>query len=150
MSTQTVQGLDGRTWLLRSRIEWSRPATEELSRSQFEHDVDGGRGAAIMILSALFLFWVILVVWTPDQVHVPWFLWPIAALVVLFFPFRWFLRRPRTLVAETAGGYDSKAELWTGSVRGGAKAREEMRIVKRRIETEGTPSHVDSSLHPVN
>ncbi len=146
MAAKTVAGVDGRTWSVRRNIEWSVPATGD----DFEHDVDGGRGAAVLILSALFLFWVILIVWTPAQVHVPWFFWLIAGIVVLFFPFRWWLRRPWTVVAETAGGYDLPAERWTGLVRGGSKAKVELRIVVRRLRTQGTPGLADSPLQPVN
>ena len=81
---------------------------------------------------------------------IPWFLWLLAAAVVLFFPIRWYLRRPWTVVAETAGSYDLPAERWTGLVRGGSKAKEEIRIIVRRIRTQGTPGHADSPLQPVN
>ena len=64
MRVKTVIGVDGRTWQVRRNVEWSRPATGD----DFEHDVDGGRGAAVLILSALFVFWVILFVWSP---HLP-------------------------------------------------------------------------------
>jgi hypothetical protein len=146
MATKTVAGVDGRMWSVRRNIEWSVPATGD----DFEHDVDGGRGAAVLILSALFVFWLIIVVWAPAEVHVPWYLWVIGALIVLFFPTRWYLRRPWTIVAETAGSYDLPAERWTGLVRGGAKAKEEVRILVRRIRTQGTPGHADSPLQPVN
>lgn len=146
MRAKTVIGVDGREWSVRRNIEWSPPATGE----DFEHDVDGGRGAAVLILSSLFVFWLILVVWTPAQVHIPWLLWVLALMVVLFFPVRWWLRRPWTVVAETAGSYDLPAERWTGLVRGGGKSKEELRIVIRRLRTQGTPGHADSPLQPVN
>ena len=146
MATRTVAGVDGRMWSVRRNIEWSLPATGD----DFEHDVDGGRGAAVLILSALFVFWLIIVVWKPAHVHIPWYYWLVAALIVLFFPVRWYLRRPWTVVAETAGSYDQPAERWTGLVRGGSKAKEEIRIVVRRIRTQGTPGHADSPLQPVN
>jgi hypothetical protein len=148
MATKTVAGVDGRMWTVRRNIEWSMPATGD----DFEHDVDGGRGAAVIILSSLFVFWLILFVWAPAGVHVPWFLWVAGAIVVLFFPVRWFLRRPWTIVAETEGAYDPNlpAERWTGCVRGGSKAKEELRIVVRRIRTQGTPGHADSPLQPMN
>lgn len=135
-----------REWSLRRNIEWSVPATGE----DFEHDVDGGRGAAGLVLSALFVFWVVLVFWKPAEVHIPWFYWLIFFVIVVFFPIRWILRRPWTVVAETVGGYDQPAERWTGLVRGEAKSREEMRIVKRRLEIQGTPGHADSPLQPVS
>lgn len=146
MATRTVAGVDGRMWSVRRNIEWSLPATGD----DFEHDVDGGRGAAVLILSALFVFWLIIIVWRPAGVHIPWFLYVVGIAIVAFFPIRWFLRRPWTIVAETAGGYDLPAERWTGLVRGGSKAKEEIRIIVRRIRTQGTPGHADSPLQPVN
>ncbi len=146
MGTKTVTGVDGRSWSVRRNIEWSVPATGD----DFEHDVDGGRGAAVLILSSLFVFWLIVVVWKPTFVHVPWWLWLISIAVIGFFPVRWLLRRPWTIVAETAGSYDLPAERWTGMVRGGSKAKEELRIVVRRLRTQGTPGHADSPLQPVN
>jgi len=148
VGTKTVVGVDGRSWSVRRNIEWSLPATGD----DFEHDVDGGRGAAVLVLSALFVFWVILVVWSPGMVHIPWYLWAVAIVIVLFFPLRWWLRRPWTVVAETAGSLnkDHPAERWTGLVRGGSKAREELRIVTRRLRSQGTPGHADSPLQPVN
>lgn len=148
MASKTVAGADGRSWSVRSNIEWSTPAVGD----DFEHDVDGGRGAAVMILSALFLFWVVLIVWTPSHVHIPLYLWFVAAAVVLFFPVRWYLRRPWTIVAETEGTYEDglPAEHWSGMVRGRARAKEEMRVVARSLRTRATPGHADSPLQPVN
>lgn len=146
MGTRTVAGVDGRTWALSRKIEWSVPATGD----DFEHDVDGGRGAIVLILSALLVFWVVLVVWWPAGVHVPLYYSLIGVVILGFFPVRWWLRRPWTMVAETAGSYDKPAERWTGLVRGEAKSREELRIVVRRLRTQGTPGHADSPLQPVN
>lgn len=148
MGTKTVIGVDSREWSVSRKITWTLPATGE----DFEHDVDGGRGAAFLILSALFVFWVIVVVWAPVKVHVPWYLWVLGVLIGLFFPVRWWLRRPWTIVAETVGDYgDPKsAQRWIGLVRGGVRAREEVRIIVRRLRTEGSPAHVDSPLQLVN
>ena len=146
MGARTVAGADGRTWSVRRNIEWRPPATGD----EFEHDVDGGRGAVLLILSALVLFWVVLLVWVPSQVHVPWYLWLVGIAIVAFFPIRWWLRRPWTVVAETEGNYEQPAERWTGLIRGGSRAREEMRIVVRRLRSQGTPAHADSPLQPVN
>lgn len=146
MRAKTVAGADGRTWSVRRNIEWSTPATGD----DFEHDVDGQRSGVVLVLSMLVLFWVILVLWAPTQVHVPtWFL-VIGLAILAFFPVRWYLRRPWTLVAETDGGYDLPAEHWTGMVRGGSRAREEMRVVVRSLRTRATPGHADSPLQPVN
>ena len=146
MRAKTVAGADGRTWSVRRNIEWRTPATGD----EFEHDVDGGSGAAALILTALVLFWAVLLLWIPTQAHVPWYLRLIALAIVLFFPIRWFLRRPWTLVAETSGGYDLPAEHWSGMVRGRSRAKEEMRVVVRSLRTRATPGHADSPLHPVN
>ncbi|WP_098956942.1 hypothetical protein [Pseudonocardia sp. N23] len=148
MASKTVAGADGRSWSVRMNIEWSTPAVGD----EFEHDVDGGRGAAIMILSSLLLFWVVLIFWSPSLVTVPFYLWFIAAFAILFFPFRWYLRRPYTIVAETEGAYDTDlpAEHWSGMVRGRSRAKEEMRVVVRSLRTRATPGHSDSPLQPVN
>ena len=89
MQARTVAGADGRTWSVRRNIEWKTPATGD----EFEHDVDGGRGAVLLILSALFLFWVVLIIWKPPLVHVPWYLWLLAVVILAFFPVRWMARR---------------------------------------------------------
>jgi hypothetical protein len=146
MGARTVNGADGRTWSVRRNIEWRPPATGD----EFEHDVDGGRGAVLLILSSLVLFWVVLLVWTPSQVHVPWYLLLAGVVVLLFFPARWVTRRPWTLVAETPGGYDLPAEHWSGMVRGRGRAKEEQRVLIRNLRTRATPGHADSPLHPVN
>jgi len=144
---RTVFDLYRREWSLRRTIEWSTPLTED---DQFEHDVDGGRGAVTLILSALLFFWVAFLLWIPAGVHFPWFYWLAAVIIVGFFPVRWLMRRPWTIVAETVGGYDEPAEKWTGFVRGWSRSGEELRIIKRRLETQGTPGHADSPLQPVN
>lgn len=135
-----------REWSLRRNIEWSTPMTED---DQFEHDVDGGGGAVVLILGALVLYWVVFFVWFP-AIHFPWFYWLAVAIIIGFFPARWILRRPWTLVAETVGGYDEPAEKWSGHVRGWTRSSEELRIIKRRLETQGTPGHADSPLQPIN
>lgn len=146
MGARTVAGADGRTWSVRRNIEWRPPATGD----EFEHDVDGGRGAVLLISSALVLFWAVLLFWTPSKVHVPWYLILVAILVLVYFPVRWMMRRQWTIVAETPGGYDLPAEHWSGMVRGHSRAREETRVLIRSLKTRATPGHADSPLHPVN
>jgi hypothetical protein len=146
MATKTVIAADNREWQVRRNIEWSTPAMGD----EFEHDVDGGRGAMVLILSSLVLFWVVVFVWLPTHVYMPWFYWLAIIVIVGFFPVRWFFRRPWTIVAETQGGYDLPAEHWTGMVRGQAAAREETRVVLRSLRTRATPGHADSPLQPVN
>ena len=52
MGARTVAGADGRTWSVRRNIEWRSPATGD----EFEHDVDGGRGALVLIASVILSF----------------------------------------------------------------------------------------------
>jgi hypothetical protein len=146
MGARTVAGADGRTWSVRRNIEWRPPATGD----EFEHDVDGGRGAAVLILSTLLLFYVALFSWMPPDVHVPWWVSFAVLIVVGFFPVRWVLRRPWTLVAQTPGGFELDPEHWVGMVRGVSKAREETKLIIRMIRTRATPAYADSPLQPVS
>lgn len=146
MGTKTVIAADNREWQVRRNIEWSTPAMGD----EFEHDVDGGRGAVVLVITSLVLFWVLVLVWTPSGVYVPWFYWIVLLVGVGFFPARWYLRRPWTIVAKTQGSYELPPEHWTGMVRGGAAAREETRVVLRSLRTRATPGHADSPLQPVN
>ncbi|GAA4811383.1 hypothetical protein GCM10023200_56470 [Actinomycetospora chlora] len=145
-----VRAADGRQWMVRQKLEWVDPSTGE----DFEHDMQGGRLAAIGIVSIMGLLWVALLAWwfTGSQgVVVPWWVWLLLLLIGAFFPGRWVLRRPRTLVAETPGGADGSApERWVGWVRGTAAAREEMTQTIRSLETRATPASPDSPLQPVS
>ena len=147
VGTKTVAGVDGRMWSVRRSVAWSLPATGD----DFEHDVDGGRGAAVLILSSLFLFWVIIVVWSPGQVHVPWYIWTRrGASSCCSSPSGGGCAGPGRSSPRPRATTSSPAERWTGLIRGGSRAREEMRIVVRRLRTQGTPGHADSPLQPVN
>ena len=150
MGARTVAGADGRTWAVRRNIEWHPPATG----AEFEHDVDGGRGAVLLILSSLVLFWVVtvFVLWASSQAHVPVYLGLLGLAVVLFFPVRWILHRPWTLVAETSGGYDEERgpEHWVGMVRGRSRAKDETRVLVRNLRTRATPGHADSPMRRVS
>ena len=146
MQARTVAGADGRTWSVRRNIEWKPPATGD----DFEHDVDGGRGAVLLILSALFLFWVVLIIWSPPLVHIPWYLWLIAVVVLAFFPVRWICAArgrssPRPAAATTCP--PSTGRAWSAAA---ARAKEEMRVLVRSLRTHATPGHADSPLQPVN
>jgi hypothetical protein len=144
--SKTVTGSDGRTWTVRRRMEWSMPATGE----DFEHDVDGGRAAATVILSTLALFYLAIFSWMPADVYVPWWILLIGLLALSFFPTRWVLRRPWTLVAQTPGSYELPAEHWVGKVRGVTKSKEEMKIIVRQIRIRATPAYADGPLQPVS
>ena len=146
MRKTTVIAADNREWEVRRTVEWSTPALGD----EFEHDVDGGRPGPLLAVTGLVLFWVVLVVWMPDDVHVPWWLVVFGVIGVGFFPVRWFVRRPVTIVAETRGGYDLPPEFWIGMVRGRRAAREEAAVAVRLLRTRATPGHADSRLQPVN
>jgi len=151
MVKRTVASNDGRTWEVSRQIDWSPPAIGD----EFEHDVDGGRGAVIMVICALIVFGVVIVAWpllAQSRIHVPLAYWFVAAFIIGFFPVRWFFRRPWKIVARTEGHYGSGAgpEHWVGKVRGLGRAQEEMRVVVTSLRQRGTPGHADSPLQPVN
>ncbi len=155
--TKTVHSADGREWTVSRKLEWSVPPVQE----DFEHDLDGGRPAAFLVLSIVLVIWVVLFVWSPEQVYAPWWVWLAGLVVIGFFPVRWVLRRPWTLVAETSGDYRTmgedaadaarpSGEHWVGTVRGVVKAREEVQVITRSLRTRSTPSYTDGPLQPVS
>lgn len=142
---RVVRGSDGRIWNVRSNLEWSNP----ISADAFEHDIHGGIApAAIMGGSLLFLV-VLFVLWTPPEVIIPFWLILLLAVVILFFPARWLLHRPWTVVAETPGDEEENApERWVGVVRGAFNVRQEAAKVARNIEVYAEPD-VNGPLQPV-
>ena len=146
MRARTVAGADGRTWSVRRNIEWKTPATGD----EFEHDVDGGRGAVLLILSALFLFWVVLILWTPPLVHIPWFLWVIALAIVLFFPVRWIMRRPGRSWPRPAVATTCPPSTGRGWSAGAAGRRRRCGCWSATCAPGASPGYADSPLHPVN
>jgi hypothetical protein len=148
MKVKTAVGPDGRTWSVRRGVEWRIPFAVE---HEFEHDVSVGRYSSMVIPAFLGLFWgAVAYLYMGSMVHTPWYMFVIAALLLLFLPFRWLTRRPWTIVAETPGRGALPAEHWVGMVRGYGKARGEMRIAVRSIRVRATPGYGDSPLHPVN
>ncbi|MBV9314255.1 MAG: hypothetical protein JO100_11095 [Pseudonocardia sp.] len=141
-----VTGTDGRTWTVRRRMVWTMPATGD----DFEHDMDGGRPAAIVIVGTLALFYLALLSWKSAEVPIPFWIKLAAVIVLLFFPVRWLLRRPWTLVAQTPGSYDKDREHWVGTVRGVTRAREETKLIIRSIRTRGTPAWAEGPLQLVS
>jgi hypothetical protein len=141
-----VLGDDGRTWVVRADMEWRQPATGD----DFDHDVAAsyGPGVAMVVVTAVLA--VVLIAWTPARLEVP--AWVILALllVVLFFPLRWILRRPWTVVAETDGDMsgDRPAERWVGKVRGMFSIRGEVVKIAKTIQKHNLPDF-DGPLHPV-
>lgn len=148
--TRVVRGADGRMWTLRSQMEWRSPATAD----DFEHDVSVGNTSAILLLSLVIGLAVVLVISTPDDVVAPWsskMLWLglLIVLAILFFPARWALRRPWTVVAETGdNGEGEPVEKWVGTVRGMLTVRQQVNRVAKSIATEAQPG-IEGPLQPV-
>ncbi len=142
--TRLVRGADGRMWTVRARMSWANTDTAD----DFEHDVAGGHGIGMIMILAILA--IVLIVWTPAGVVVPAWLLLALALVFLFFPARWALRRPWTIVAETPGDLDEHPpERWVGTVRGVLNVRNEAAKVARNIEVYSLPN-VDGPLQPVD
>lgn len=141
---RVVRGSDGRMWTVRSGLEWSNPIAGE----EFEHDVTGGPAPGVVMGGVLLFLALLLVLWTPPAVRIP--LWLILALVLvgLFFPARWLLRRPWTVIAETPGDEDQQPERWVGVVRGFLNVRKEGARVARNIEVYAEPD-MNGPLQPV-
>jgi hypothetical protein len=145
---RVVRGADGRMWDVHSRLEWADPVREE----EFEHDVSGGRVGAVFMVGVLFVLLIAFVLLTPDTVVFPGWLALAFVLLVLFFPARWLVRRPWTLVAETPGGGSEElpAERWVGTVRGFFTTRSELARVRRHVRNYAMPDRDrDGPLQPV-
>lgn len=143
---RVVRGSDGRMWNVRSNMEWSHPLGED----EFEHDMNGGPRPGLIMGAVLVVLAVTLVVWTPPAVYVPSWLIAIIVVVVAFFPARWLVRRPWTVVAETPGDQEEQPpERWVGVVRGARAARQEAGRVARNIEVYAEPD-VNGPLQPVD
>lgn len=141
---RVVRGSDGRMWNVRSGVEWSNP----IAADEFEHDVTGGSTPGVVMGGVLLFLVALLVLWKPEAVSVPWFLLTALALVVLFFPARWVLRRPWTVIAETPGDEENAPERWVGVVRGFVNVRQESGRVARNIEVYAEPD-MNGPLQPV-
>ena len=141
---RVVRGSDGRMWTVRSGLEWSNP----IAADEFEHDVTGGSMPSVVMGAVLLFLATLLVLWTPDAVSVPVWLLIILLLVVLFFPARWLLRRPWTVIAETPGDEENPPERWVGVVRGFVTVRQEGGRVARNIEVYAEPD-MNGPLQPV-
>jgi len=143
--TRIVRGADGRQWTVRSQLEWRSPATSD----DFEHDVSVGNTAAIVLLVLVLALGTILIVWTPDDVVVPLWVVLVVLLLILFFPMRWALRRPWTVVAETGdNGENEPVERWVGIVRGVFTVRQQVNRVAKSIAVDSVPG-IEGPLQPV-
>jgi len=133
-------------WTLRGQLEWSQPATID----DFEHDVASGYTPGIVMLFMLGVLVVALVTWRPAGVVVPSWLVLVMAIVMVFFPLRWAVRRPWRLVANTPGSQQEQvAERWVGTVRGMVNIRTVAAKVARDIEVYSMPN-AEGPLHPVD
>ena len=141
--TRVVTGADGREWVLTSQLEWKAPATA----NDFEHDVSAGYVPGVVMLLLVLLLGAILVFWTPSDVVVPGWLVLALLLVILFFPLRWALRRPWTVVAET-NDEGEVPERWVGTVRGVFTVRQQVSKVAANIAQDNMPGF-EGPLHPV-
>ena len=141
-----VQGDDGRDWVVRADMEWRQPVTTD----NFDHDVAGSYGPGIAMLVVIVALGLILIVWTPAGVVVPAWVFLALMVVALFFPLRWVLRRPWTVVAETEGDLagDRPSERWVGTVRGMFTVRGEVVKIAKTIRRHSLPDF-EGPLHPV-
>ena len=141
-----VQGDDGRDWVVRADMEWRQPVTTD----NFDHDVAGSYGPGIAMLVVIVALGLILIVWTPAGVVVPAWVFLALMVVALFFPLRWVLRRPWTVVAETEGDLagDRPSERWVGTVRGMFTVRGEVVKIAKTIQRHSLPDF-EGPLHPV-
>ncbi|MFF5989720.1 DUF983 domain-containing protein [Prauserella flavalba] len=141
-----VRGSDGREWIIRGQMEWRRPATAD----DFEHDVAASYAPGIVMAAVAIGLAVVLIVWMPDDVRVPSWVPLAVVLVALFFPLRWVLRRPWTVVAETEGDVTGErpSERWVGTIRGIFTVRGEINRVAKSIARHDLPDF-EGPLHPV-
>lgn len=142
-----VRGSDGRDWAIRAQMEWRRPATAD----DFEHDVAINYTPGLVMLAVVLILAIVLLAWMPADVVVPSWVILAVLLLVLFFPLRWIVRRPWTVVAETGGDAKGErpSERWVGTVRGILTVRAEVRRVGKSIQKHDLPDF-DGPLHPVD
>jgi hypothetical protein len=144
---KVVRGADGIDWTVRSRLEWRLPATSD----EFEHDVSVGNAAAIVLLVLVLALGTILIMWTPTDVVVPLWLVLLVLMAILFFPTRWALRRPWTVVAVKEYQDDrgrTVQERWVGVVRGVFTVRQQFNRVVKNISMDSMPG-IEGPLQPV-
>ncbi|MGW5050814.1 DUF983 domain-containing protein [Actinokineospora sp. NPDC004072] len=143
--TRQVRDANGRLWTLDGTLEWRTPATED----DFEHDVAAGYLPGLVMIGLIVVLAVVLVSWMPADVVVPGWLVLVLLLVALFFPARWALRRPWTLIAETGDdGEGEPVERWVGTVRGYFNARGELAQIAKNLQRDAMPGW-ESVLKPV-
>lgn len=140
-----VRAHDGRSWTVRSEINWSKPALDQ----EFEHDVSAGQVIGIAMLVLVVMMMLTVVFFAPAGVYFPVWL-QLAVLALLFvMPVQWALSRPWTIVAETHHPLPS-GEHWVGTVRGARAARQETARTVRHLEAHAVPDDGGGPLQPVS
>ncbi|MCA1821417.1 MAG: DUF983 domain-containing protein [Pseudonocardiaceae bacterium] len=133
---------DGRIWVVRSRISWTRPAMAD----QFEHDLAAGYVSGVAMLGVLAVLILFVVFWTPTDVVIPaWFVL-LLLLILLLLPVLWALQRPWVITADTPDPPETDGEHWEGIVRGVVPAREEMFRIVDDLEAKGYPNEPHGPL----
>lgn len=141
-----VRGNDGREWVIRAHMEWRQPATAD----DFEYDAAANYTPGIVMAGVALALAGALLLSMPDRLVIPDFVPYGLLLVALFFPLRWVLRRPWTVVAETDGdpAGDHPSERWVGTVSGVSNINGEVKRVAKSIARHDLPDF-EGPLHPV-
>ncbi|OLT39019.1 DUF983 domain-containing protein [Saccharomonospora sp. CUA-673] len=141
-----ARGSDGREWIIRAQMEWRQPATAK----DFEHDAAANYTPGVVMAIVAGILALILFISAPERWVFPDWVPLGVLLIALFFPLRWVLRRPWTVVAETdgdpAGMYPS--ERWVGTVRGVFNVNGELKQIAKSIARHDLPDF-EGPLHPV-
>ncbi|KID32161.1 hypothetical protein [Prauserella rugosa] len=141
-----ARGNDGREWVIRAQMEWRQPATAD----DFEHDAAANYTPGIIMAVVAVVLAFVLFVSTPDRLVIPDWVPLGVLLIALFFPLRWVLRRPWTVVAETDGDPSGvhPSERWVGTVRGVFNVNGELKQIAKSIARHDLPDF-EGPLHPV-
>lgn len=146
-----VRDDDGRTWIVRSRISWTKPERAY----GFEHDMAGDYLPGLAMLGVVLVLTLFVVFWTPGNVVIPaWFVLAVL-LVLLMVPVWWAWQRPWIITARTDEPLATEGEHWEGIVHGVFPARQEAHRVADELRTRGAPdsgtgrlSRITSSTTP--
>lgn len=148
---QEVRVDDGRTWIVRSRISWTRPERAY----QFEHDMAAGYVSGLAMLGVVLVLTLFVVFWTPGGVVIPAWFGLAVLLVLLMVPVWWAWQRPWIITAHTNEPIATEGEHWEGIVHGVFPAWEEAHRVADDLRTRGVPdsgvgrlSRITSSTTP--
>ncbi len=141
-----VRAAGGRSWLIRSSVNWSEPETAR----EFEHDVAAGQAAGVVMLVLVVVMVLTVVLLTPNGVVVPTWLVLAFLLLLLVLPLLWATGRSRTIVAETPALFGEPYERWEGTVHGMRLARQHVDNIERTLEDDGILDDGSGPLQRVN